>query len=155
MKRIVFFIVIIVISVTCVGQKKSLTLNLQQIEFKDKMLTKTLEDIVKTESDCFKRYEFYVLDFFQSSLYSSEYYLSINAFMIDDNTPKSIIYYVIINNTVFFVSNKVAIEIFNVLPLKRNFVLKENDWHIGGDYNFLIRRTRSGHYWVLLNTCAE
>ena len=158
MKRIVLYIVIIIISVNCMGQKKSLTLNLQQIEFKDKMLTKTLADIVKTKSDCFSKNGFYILDFFQSSLYGSEYYLSIDKFIADSNTPKSITYYVFINNIVFFVSNKVAVEIFDVLPAKKQYVFKIEKFPnavIGGDYHFLIRRMASGHYWVLLKTCVE
>jgi hypothetical protein len=135
------------------GQSK--TLMLQQIEFKDVMLTETLANICKTESDCFSKNDFYVLDFFQSSLYSGTYYLSINKFAVDDKTPNSITYYAVINDVVFFVSNKVDVEIFNVLPSKRKFVLKENGWDTGGDYNFLIHRTLSGYYWVLLKTCAE
>jgi hypothetical protein len=135
---------------------QNMILNLQQIEFKDKMLTKTLSDIVKSESDCFSKADFYILDFFQSSLYSSKYYLSINKFAVNDKTPKSIAYYVVINNIVFFVSNKISVEIFNILPLERKFIFeKEEIPIIGGDYHFLIQRTTSGHYWVLLKTCGE
>jgi hypothetical protein len=68
------------------GQNKTLTLNLQQIEFKDKMLTKTLADLAKSEPDCFKKHDFYVLDFFQSSLSSGEYYLSIDRFVVEEKT---------------------------------------------------------------------
>jgi len=155
MKKIVLYIVILVISVNCMGQNKILTLNLQQIEFKDKMLTKTLFDISKSEPDCFKKHEFYILDFFQSSLSSGEYYLSIREFMADTKTPNSISYYVVINDIVYFVSSKVSVEIFNVLPTKKKFSLKEAIPHPGGDYNFLIWRMLSGYYAVLLKSCAE
>jgi hypothetical protein len=139
------------------GQNKTLTFNLQQIEFRDKMLTKTLFDISKSEPDCFKKNGFYILDFFQSSLSSGEYYLSIREFIVDDKTPSSIAYYVVINNIVFFVSNKVSVEIFNVLPSKKEFVFKQKEipYSVGGDYNFLIWRMSSGYYAVLLKSCAE
>ncbi|GHV45012.1 hypothetical protein FACS1894180_7070 [Bacteroidia bacterium] len=158
MKKIVLYIVVFTISVNCMGQNKTITLNLQQIEFKDKMLTKTLFDISKSEPDCFNKNDFYVLDFFQSSLSSSEYYLSIDRFIADDKTPKSIAYYVVINNITFFVSNKVDVGIYNALPTKKQYVFKIKEYPyavIGGDYNFLIWRTLSGYYAVLLKSCGE
>ncbi|MGB4655171.1 MAG: hypothetical protein WBH98_07045 [Bacteroidales bacterium] len=120
MKKIVLFIIII-LSTNCVGQNKVLTFNLQQIEFKDKMLTKTLFDISKSESDCFKKNGFYILDFFQSSLSNEEYYLSIGEFITESNIPNTISYYVVINNMTFFISNKVNLDIFRVLPIKKMF----------------------------------
>jgi DNA polymerase III sliding clamp (beta) subunit (PCNA family) len=154
MKKIILY-VIMIISTNCMGQKK-ITFNLQQIEFKD-MLTKTLFDISKSEPDCFNKNEFYILDFFQSSLSSSEYYLSIDKFFADNKTPNSIAYYVVINNITFFISNKVAVDIFNVLPTKKQFVFKieEIPYSVGGDYNFLIWRTLSGYYAVFLKSCGE
>jgi len=157
MKKIVLFIIII-LSTNCMGQNKTLTLNLQQIEFKDKILTKTLFDISKSEPDCFKKNDFYVLDFFQSSLSNEEYYLSIDEFVADNKITKSIAYYVIIDDIVYFVSNKVTFDIFKVLPSKKQFVFKIKEFPyamIGGDYNFLIWKTLSGHYHVLLRTCSE
>ena len=154
LKKIILY-TIIILSINCMGQNKTLILNLQQIEFKDKILTKTLFDISKSESDCFKKYGFYILDFFQSSLSSREYYLSIREFMIDAKTPNSVAYYIVINNKFFFVSDKVSPVLFSILPSKRNFVIKEEVPHIGGDYNFLIHRTLSGYYQILLKSCAE
>ena len=139
------------------GQNKVLTFNLQQIEFKDKMLTKTLFDISKSESDCFKKNGFYILDFFQSSLSNEEYYLSIGEFITESNVPNTISYYVVINNMTFFISNKVNLDIFRVLPIKKEFVFKKNEipYSVGGDYHFLIWRTLSGYYHILLRTCSE
>jgi hypothetical protein len=156
MKKIVLFIIII-LSTNCVGQNKVLTFNLQQIEFKDKMLTKTLFDISKSESDCFKKNGFYILDFFQSSLSNEEYYLSIGEFITESNVPNTISYYVVINNMTFFISNKVNLDIFRVLPIKKEFVFKKNEipYSVGGDYHFLIWRTLSGYYHILLRTCSE
>jgi hypothetical protein len=139
------------------GQNKTLILNLQQIEFKDKMLTKTLFDLAKSEPECFKKHEFYILDFFQSSLSSGEYYLSIDKFITESNTPNSIAYYLVINNITFLISNKVATDIFNILPTKKQYVFKIEDmpYSVGGDYHFLIWRTLSGYYSVLMKSCAE
>lgn len=154
MKKIILY-AIIILSTNCMGQNKTLTLNLQQIEFKDKMLTKTLFDISKSEPGCFKKNGFYILDFFQSSLSNSEYYLSIREFIIDAKTPNSIAYYAIINNKIFFVSDKVSPVLFSILLSKRNFVIKEEVPQPRGDYNFLIHRTLSGYYRILLKSCAE
>lgn len=154
MKKIILY-AIIILSANCMGQNKRLTLNLQQIEFKDKTLTKTLFDISKSDPGCFKKNGFYILDFFQSSLSNSEYYLSIRKFIIDAKTPNSVAYYVVINNTIFFVSNKVSPVLFSILPSKRDFVIKEEAPQPSGDYNFLIHRTLSGYYHILLKSCVE
>ncbi len=141
-------------SVNCVGQNK--TLMLQQVDFKDKMLEKILVNIVKTEKECFKRSDFYVLDFFQSSLSSKEYYLSINEFIFNPNTQNLITYFVVINNVVFFVPNKIPNGLFNVLSEKKNFNIKtEKNPSPGGDYNFLINGTLNGYYKVISKTCTE
>ena len=156
MKKIVVCLLFI-LSANCMGQK-SILLTLQQIEFKDKNLTKTLFDLSKSEPDCFKKNNFYVLDFFQSSLLNEEYYLSIDEFVADNKTTKSIAYYVIIDDIVYFVSNKVTFDIFKVLPSKKQYVFKIKEFpyaKIGGDYNFLIWRTLSGYYYVLLQNCGE
>jgi hypothetical protein len=138
------------------GQDKTLTLNLQQIEFKDKMLTKTLLDISKSESNCFNKNDFYVLDFFQSSLSCNEYYLSIEKFNVNSKTANLLTYYVVISNISYFVSNKVSVDIFNILPSKREFIFKKEEIPvIYGDYNFLIWRMLSGYYAVLLKSCGE
>jgi len=154
MKKMILY-AIIILSTNCMGQNKTLTLNLQQIEYKDKILTKTLFDISKLEPACFKKNGFYILDFFQSSLSNSEYYLSIREFIIDAKTPNSLAYYVVINNTIFFVSDKVSPVLFSILPSKRNFVIKEEVPQPRGDYKFLIHRTLSGYYHILLKSCAE
>lgn len=154
MRKLILY-TITILSTSCMGQNKTLTLKLQQIEFKDQMLTKTLFDISKSKPDCFKRNGFYALDFFQSSLSSSEYYLSIREFIIDAKTPNTVAYYAVINNTIFFVSDTVSPVLFSILPSKRNFVIKEEVPHPGGDYNFLIHRTLSGYYHILLKSCEE
>lgn len=156
MKKIILYITI-VLSTNCMGQSKVLTLNLQQIEFKDTMLTKTLFELSKSNPDCFKKNGFYVLDFFQSSLSNDEYYLSIDEFITESNIPNTISYCLFINNMTFFVSNKVTFDIFRVLSIKREFVFKQNEipYSVGGDYHFLIWKTLSGYYHVLLRTCSE
>ena len=156
MKKIILFIIII-LSTNCMGQDKTLTFNLQQIEFKDKMLTKTLFDISKSESDCFKKNGVYILNFFQSSLSNDEYYLSIDEFITESNVPNTISYYVIINNMTFFISNKVTLDTFRILPIKKEFVFKQDEilYSVGGDFHFLIWRTLSGYYHVLLRSCSE
>ena len=156
MKKIILFIIII-LSTNCMGQDKTLTFNLQQIDFKDKMLTKTLFDISKSESDCFKKNGVYILNFFQSSLSNDEYYLSIDEFITESNVPNTISYYVIINNMTFFISNKVTLDTFRILPIKKEFVFKQDEifYSVGGDFHFLIWRTLSGYYHVLLRSCSE
>jgi hypothetical protein len=132
------------------GQSK--TVNLQQVEFKDKMLEKILVNI--TKSDCFTQAHIYVLDFFQSSLSIDEYYLSIGKLSFIDEKFNSINYYVIINNIVFLVPKNMPNGLFTVLPAQKKFYLKENI-DIGGDYNFLINGTLNGYYKVIYKTCAE
>ena len=83
MKKIVVCLPFI-LSANCMGQK-SILLTIQQIEFKDKKLTKTLFDILQS-NDCFDKKDLYVLDFFRSSLTDGEYYLSINKFIADEKT---------------------------------------------------------------------
>ena len=137
--------------------QKSILLTLQQIEFKDKKLTKTLFDILQS-NDCFDKKDLYVLDFFRSSLSDGEYYLSINKFFADEKTYHLFAYFAEINNITFFVSNRVSSEIFQILPTKKHysFQRKENPYAvIGADYNFLIWRTLSGYYYVLLQNCGE
>ncbi len=88
--------------------------------------------------------------------YSGEYYLSIDRFDANNNILKSISYYVIINDIVFFVSSRVATDIIKVLPSQKEFdINNENSAIIGGDYHFLIWRTISGYYYILLSTCSE
>lgn len=154
MKKIGLYFITLIVSVNCMGQNKILTL--QQVDFKNKMLEKILVSIVKTETECFNRTDFYVLDFFQSSVSSNQYYLSINEFVFNPNTQNSITYYVIINNVVFFVPNKTPTGLFNVLSEKKTFNIKtETIPHLGGDYNFLIYGTLNGYYKVIYKTCAE
>lgn len=156
MRTTVLYIIFAVLSANCVGKNDSTTLNLQQIEFKDKTLTNTILDLSKQVHDCFNKNDFYVLDFFQSSLSSGEYYLSIDRFDANNNFLKSISYYVIINDIVFFVSSRVATDIINVLPSQKEFdINNDNSAIIGGDYHFLIWRTISGYYYILLSTCSE
>lgn len=156
MRTTILYLVFAVLSANCVGQSNSTTLYLQQIEFKDKTLTNTILDLSKQEQDCFNKNDLYVLDFFQSSLSSGEYYLSIDRFDANNNILKSISYYVIINDIVFFVSSRVATDIIKVLPSQKEFdINNENSVIIGGDYHFLIWRTISGYYYILLSTCSE
>ncbi len=155
MKKIIISIIVFV-SINCVAQKP-IMLTLQQIEFKDSILTKTLFDILQS-NDCFREKDFYVLDFFRSSLSDGEYYLSINEFFADEKTYHLFAYFAEINNITFFVSNRVSSEIFQILPTKKHysFQRKENPYAvIGADYNFLIWRTLSGYYYVLLQNCGE
>lgn len=156
MKKMILYLIITVISVNCMGQTKPIILNLQQVEFKDKLLTKTLSDLSKKERDCFNKNDFYILDFFHSSLSNEEYYLSIDRFVADNKTIKSIAYYVIIDDIVYFISNKVSVDVIKVLPSKKEYSFKtEKISIIGGDYHFLIWRTLSGYYHILLSTCSE
>ncbi len=154
MKKIVLYFTTLIVSVNCMGQNKISTL--KQVDFNDKILEKILVSIVKTDTECFNRTDFYVLDFFQSSVSSNQYYLSINEFVFNSNTQNSITYYVIINNVVFFVPNKTPNGLFNVLSEKKTFNIKtETIPHPGGDYNFLIYGTLNGYYKVIYKTCAE
>lgn len=156
MKKMVIGLIFIIIAINCMGQNTPITLNLQQIEFKDGKLIQTLSELITEERDCFSKNHFYVLDFFQSSL-SNRYYLSINEYIPDNKSISFISYYVIINNTIFFVSNRVTTDIFKILPSKKQFKLKskEDMISVGGDYNFLIYKSLNGHYYILMRTCAE
>lgn len=154
MKKIALYSVIFILSVNCMAQNK--TLMLQQVNFKNKMLEKVLVSIVKTESECFDSSDFYVFDFFQSSISSDEYYLSINEFTFNANTQKSITYYVVINNVIFFIPNKVPNGLFNILAQKKQFNVNiKRSASPGGDYNFLIYGTLNDYYKVIYKTCAE
>ena len=156
MNRIISCLIITAISVNCMGQDKPTILTLQQVEFKDNALTKTLADLSKEEKCCFSKNDFYILDFFHSSLSHDEYYLSIDRFVIDDKIINSIRYYVVINDIVYFISDKVSDDIIKILPSKREYKFKNKDTLIlVGDYYFLIWKTLSGHYHILLRTCGE
>jgi hypothetical protein len=133
------------------GQNK--ILNLQQMNFKDKMLEKILVDI--TKSDCFRESEFYVLNFFTSNMSKNEYYLSIDKFRFNDDTLNSITYYIVINNIVFLVPKGIPNGLFNLLSVQKKFSLKEGIPHIGGDYNFLINGTLNGYYRIIFKSCSE
>ena len=156
MRRLFIYLIITVLSANCVGQDKTITLDLQQIEFKDKALINTLSDLSKQKPDCFNENDYYILDFFYSSLSNEEYYLSINQFVADNNTPITIAYYVIVDGIVYFISNKVSTDVIKVLPSKKRYSFKNGyGINVGGDYYFLIWRTRMGYYHVLLSTCCE
>ena len=64
MRRLFIYLIITVLSANCVGQDKTITLDLQQIEFKDKALINTLSDLSKQKPDCFNENDYYILDFF-------------------------------------------------------------------------------------------
>ena len=154
--RKALLIIVAIISSNCAGQNKSV-LELQQIEFKDILLTNKLVELTKSAPACFQTNEFYTLDFFQSSLTNDEYYLSIDVFINDSLIPNSVSYYTVINNITFFISSKVSSNIYRVLPIGKKFVFKQNDipYYVGGDYHFLIWKTLSGSYHVLFRTCSE
>ena len=157
MKRILLYLIIVVTSANCIGQNRSTTLTLQQVEFKDIVLTQTLSDLSKTEQRCFSKNDFYVLDFFQSSLSNDEYYLTIDEFRTESNIQGVLSYYVVTNDITFFISNEVTLDILEVLPTSKEFVFKQDQIPAvgGGDYQFLIWKTPNGYYHVLLRTCGE
>lgn len=157
MKRLLLYFIIVVASANCPGQNRSTTLTLQQVEFKDDVLTETLSDLSKTEQRCFSKNNFYVLDFFQSSLSNDEYYLTIDEFRNESNIQDILSYYVVINDITFFISNKVTFDLFEVLPTSKEFVFKQDQIPAvgGGDYHFLIWKTLNRYYHVLLRTCGE
>ncbi len=157
MKRILFYLIIVVTSANCPGQNRSTTLTLQQVGFKDDALTEILSDLSKTEQRCFSKNDFYVLNFFQSSLSGNEYYLTIDEFRTESNIQDLLSYYVVINDINFFISNKVTLDIFEVLPTSKEFVFKQDQIPAvgGGDYHFLIWKTPNEYYHVLLRTCGE
>ncbi|MDD6582283.1 MAG: hypothetical protein PUF10_06375 [Bacteroidales bacterium] len=156
MKKMILGLISIIIVINSMGQNTHVTLNLQQVEFKDGKLVQTLSQLITEERDCFKETDFYVLDFFQSSL-SNRYYLSIDEFFPDNKTIGFITYYVTINNTVFFLSSKVSTDIIKILPSKKLFKLKsrEDVLYVGGDYSFLIYKSLNGYYYILMRTCGE
>lgn len=98
------------------AQNKTLTFNLQQIEFKDTLLTKTVFDISKSNTECFEKDGFYTLDFFHSSLFNDEYYLSIYKFTTESNIPHTFSYYVVKNNGIIPFS--LVNEFYVFLPTK-------------------------------------
>ena len=157
MKRVFLCIIIILVLSSCTCQDDLSILNLQQEELKDDILTKTISDITIKKQDCFKKNEFYIMDFFQSSFSGGEYYLSIDLFVADNKSINLLAYYVTINNINFFISRKVSSDIIKILPSKKEFKLKnKNDLvHVGGDYLFLIWRSLGGYYHILLCTCDE
>lgn len=152
MKKGIMCVMIFLLSVSCIGQINMLTL--QRVDIQDKVLENILIDIVKTESECFNRHEFYVFDFYQSDLSKDKYYLSIKEFNVDSLNPKSIAYYLAINDKVFFVPTITPKGLFNIQPEKKKFVV-EKEIYVGGDYNFVIYGTLNGFYRVLSRTCAE
>jgi len=133
------------------GQNR--TINLQQIEFKDKTLEKIFTNV--TKSDCFNKNDFYVVDFFKSSISNDKYYLSIDRLMFNNNTLDSIAYYLVVNDIVFFVPKTIPDKLFNVLSVQKDFTCKKEEPYPSGDYNFLIYGTLNGYYKVIYNTCAE
>ena len=145
------------LSINCMGQNKPIIMNLQQIEFKDAMLTESLVALIDSKPECFRKNEFYTLDFFQSSLYNDEYYLSIDVIEAASDIADSIAYYSVINGITFFVAGKVASDIYRVLPVGKEFIFRQEEipYYVGGDYWFLIWKTVSGHYHVLWKTCSE
>ena len=151
MKKIVLYIIFIIISLNCRGQND--TLILQQINFKDKILENILINISK--SDCFKDTEFYILDFFKSSLSSDVYYLSIKEFK--SKIQNSMVYYVVINNIVFFVSDDIPNGLFTIQLSKKKFTLRKEkkSSYPRGDFNFLLYGTLNGFYKVIYKTCYE
>lgn len=158
MKYRFVFLVSLFLSMKCLGQESTITLNLQQIEFNDAKLNKTLLDIVSAEKCCFCKENYYELDFFQSSLHQDEFFLSMDEFVVSDKISESLNYYTIIDDKVFFVSNKISSELYELLPTKSQFTFEMDnfpDAEIGGDYYFLIRKTRRGDYWTLIKTCLE
>jgi hypothetical protein len=146
----------LLLSTACSGQKKSISFCLQQIEFIDTKLTDTIFELSRSKPECFKDNEYFILNFFQSSLPTSEFFLSIKEFIPEDVLPESISYFVVINNITFFVSNRVSLEILRTLPQKKEFVfkLRETPYDIGGDLYFLIWRVIRGEYLLLLSICG-
>lgn len=156
MKKIILSLIIAIVSINCMAQNERIVLNLQQVEFKESELTKTIADAIKKEQRCFNINNFYVLDFFQSSLSSGEYYLSIDRFFVHNKGVSSIAYYTIINDLVFFISKEVSHDIIKVLPKKKTYSFKnETKYFPTADHHFLIWRTSGGYYHVYLSTCGE
>lgn len=151
MKRIIrCLLVIILITNNCNSQ--NLSVELQQIVFKDKMLEKIFTNM--TVSDCFEKTNFYMVDFFISSTSNKKYYLSIDQ-LITNDACDSITYYFVVNNTVFFIPKKIPSNLFQILSVKKKFSYKIEESHPGGDYNFLIYGTLNGYYKVIYNSCDE
>lgn len=151
MKKIIGCLLVIIITSNCKAQNFST--ELQQIEFKDKMLEKIFTNV--TKSYCFNQNDFYVVDFFKSGISNEKYYLSIDKLMFNNKIFDSIAYYLVVNDTVFFIPKIIPDKLFEVLSVKKRFSYKMEYPHPGGDYNFLIYGTLNGYYKVIYNSCAE
>ena len=130
MKNFIFCIIIFLSSITCNGQSK--ILSLQQVDIQQKSFEDILANIIKSESDCFNRNQFYFLNFFLSSLTNNIYYISIP------------------NN------------LFRVQPTKKKFTIKEKNEIPcpGGDFNFfiyatIINGTSETFFQPIFKTCSE
>ena len=156
MRTFFLFFVVSIITASCIGQDRPVTVKLQQIEFKDKELNKTLMNLTKNDSRCFDKKDVYILDFFQSSLTDDEYYLTVNWFIPTLEKLELIAYYVVVDDITYLISKKVSHDILKILPTSKNFSFYIiNEPFPCADYNFLIWKTPVGDYDVLLNYCSE
>ena len=160
MRNFIFCIIIFLSSITCNGQSK--ILSLQQVDIQQKYFEDILTNIIKSESDCFNRNQFYFLNFFLSGLTNNIYYISINEITINSQILDSMTYYTTFNNKVFFIPQKFPNNLFRVQPTKKKFTIKEKNEIPcpGGDFNFfiyatIINGTSETFFQPVFKTCSE
>lgn len=123
MKNFIFCIIIFLSSITCNGQSK--ILSLQQVDIQQKSFEDILANIIKSESDCFNRNQFYFLNFFLSSLTNNIYYISINEITINSQILDSMTYYTTFNNKVFLFHRNFPTIYLESNPQRKNLLLKK------------------------------
>ena len=132
-----------------------LKIEVQQVELSDSLLVETIFKLTERHQDCFYRQKYYVLDFFQSSLYENNYFLTIDAFVYDDASHiPPITYYLSINEVVFFISSKIPDNMIKTLSGKKEFVVDFEPF-IGGDYLFAISKLGKHPRILIESSCHE
>jgi hypothetical protein len=152
MKTKILVVIVSLCSVNCFCHDNN-TLVLQQVEFNDKTLERIIIDMSKSE--CFKKNSAYLMNFFISSFSNGEYFLSLEEFVLKSKGRNDMLYFVLIKDITFFVSDNAPPELFTILLTKRKFYIKNNPPSQGGDYNFLLKGTLNGYYKIIYQTCDE
>lgn len=136
-------------------QESLLKIELQQIELSDSLLVETIFKLTERHLDCFYRQKYYVLDFFQSSLYENKYFLTIDAFVYENASDiPPVTYYFSINEIVFFISSKLPDNMIKTLSGKKEFVVDFEPF-IGGDYFFAICKLGKYPRVLIESSCYE
>lgn len=161
MKRVIIYIICILASLNCVGQRipsfgGQISLNLRQIEFADAELTQAITEITNsrpTSSSILSEGETFALFFYQSNFDEDEYLITIELFPMSKGIIKEIdfAYYLVINNRRFFVSKDISNDLFKVTSKMLNIRYDIPLPCVGPDYYFIIWK-KNDNYHIIANT---